>query len=128
MLGRGAGGKTEMVLRIVRFLISVALFLGFVWFGATVDLGERSLFGHLYAIGRTKESQDLVKGTKDKAQPLVEDVRRRLATAPDGGMPAARPSPATSPAPSAAPPAEAITDADRKQLRRVIGAARQASK
>jgi len=118
--------KTGRVLRIVKLLVSVALLAVFVWWGFTVKLGERTFFGHLQAIAQTKESQDLVRGTREKAEPLVEDVRRRVTgAAVDAGT---TPTPATPP-PGETPPAapqESLTDGDRRQLRRVIGAARQA--
>ncbi len=41
-------------------------------------LGSRTLFQHLRAIGQTKESQELVDGTRQVAGPLVDDVRRRV--------------------------------------------------
>ena len=82
------------------FKLGVALmgFVAFAWFGATVKLGSRTLFEHLHAIGQSKESQDLVDGTKQAAAPLVDDVRRHLvrktdlanAAPPDGGSPEER--------------------------------------
>ena len=110
------------MLRIVRLLISLALLAAFVWFGATVKLGERTLFGHLYAIGQTKESQDLVKGTKETAQPIVDDVRRRFGSGDGGTAHAAA-------VPDAGAPEESLTETDRKALRKVLGkAAREAAK
>ena len=52
--------------------------MAIAWFGATVKLGSRTLFEHLHAIGQTKESQELVDGTKQAAEPLVDDVRRHI--------------------------------------------------
>ena len=52
--------------------------LAFAWFGVTVKLGSQTLFQHLRAIGQTKESQQLVDGTREAAGPLVDDVRRRF--------------------------------------------------
>jgi Mg-chelatase subunit ChlI len=70
---------------MLKLAAAVALFAGFCWFGTQVQLGPHTLFGHLHAIAGTKESQDLFDGTKESAKPLVEDVRRRIAGAPDPG-------------------------------------------
>src|SRR5947199_232635 len=77
------------MLRLFKLCLAMGAFLVFAWFGMTVKLGPRTLFQHLRAIGQTKESQDLVDGTREAAEPLVDDVRRRI------GRPAAAPGPAT---------------------------------
>src|ERR1043165_9258543 len=68
---------------MVRLVALVALFAGFCWFGTQVPLGSHTLFGHLHAIAGTRESQDLFDGTRESAKPLVDNVRRRIAGAPD---------------------------------------------
>jgi len=68
---------------MLKLAAAVALFAGFCWFGTQIPLGSHTLFGHLHAIAGTKESQDLFDGTKESAKPLVDDVRRRIAGAPD---------------------------------------------
>lgn len=97
-------------------LLKAFAFLGFLaicaWWGATVPLGERTLFGHLRAIGSTKESQELVRGTKDK----VTEVKERIAN--DDQRPAGTPDKAT-PA-ETAPPQDKLTSDDRKEMRRLI--------
>ena len=40
--------------RLLKLCLSLAGFVAFAWFGATVKLGDRTLFGHLYAIAETK--------------------------------------------------------------------------
>ena len=109
--------------KIVKLLLGVVALAAFVWFGANIPLGSRTLFEHLQAIGRTRETQDLLDGTKQSAKPIVDGVRRRLsgsntekvadespaqkATAvPDGGM----------------APDDHISGADRDKLRKVLGA------
>jgi hypothetical protein len=109
--------------KILKLLLGVAALAAFVWFGANIPLGSRTLFQHLQAIGRTRETQDLLDGTKKSAQPIVDGVRRRLggsnaenvadqspaqkATAvPDGGV----------------APADHISGEDRDKLRKVLGA------
>jgi hypothetical protein len=69
--------------RLLKLCLSLAAFLAFVWFGATVNLGSHTLFEHLHAIGQTKESKELVDGTKQVAEPIVDDVRRRIARGGD---------------------------------------------
>src|SRR4051812_33476115 len=64
--------------RLLKLCMSLAAFLVLAWFGATVKLGPRTLFEHMHAIGQTKESQELVDGTKQAAEPLVDDVKRRI--------------------------------------------------
>lgn len=103
---------------MLRLIFMGALFAGLAWFGSTVKLGDKTLFGHLWAIGGTKESKQLVDGTKKSAKPLVDDMRRRIAGIPDPAVPPA----ATA---DAGPPQETISSADRRQLRRLIGAAEQ---
>jgi hypothetical protein len=69
--------------RLLTFFVSAAALLAFVWFGLTVDLGERTLFGHLRAIGGSNEAQQLWTGTKDKVTDFVgiEAARRAEAAA-----------------------------------------------
>ena len=69
--------------RLLRLLISLAMLGGFVWFGMTVKLGDKTLFGHLAAIGKSKETKDLVEGTKDAAKPVIHEVEKKLSR--DGG-------------------------------------------
>ena len=98
------------------FKLGVALigFAAFAWFGVTVKLGSQTLFQHLRAISQTKESQELVEGTRQAAGPLADDVRRRFKEgtagtaekqAPDAG---------------AGPPEERVSAADRQALHHLI--------
>jgi hypothetical protein len=85
------------VFRLLKLGFALVGFVAFAWFGATVKLGSQTLFQHLRAIGQTKESQELVDGTRQAAEPLVDDVRRRIGgkekeeiarkESPDGGVP-----------------------------------------
>jgi hypothetical protein len=100
------------VFRIIKFLVGVAVLAGFVWFGANVPLGSHTLFEHLQAIGRTRETKDLLDGTRETAKPLMDSVRRKLAQEalgekvlpPDGGV----------------PPADDVPESDRQELKRVL--------
>ena len=102
---------------MLKWIFFLALLGGFVWFGSTVTLGSHTLFGHLQAISHTKESQDLLDGTKQSAKPLVDDVRRRIAGAP---TPADRRTEAAN-RPDAGPPQETISSGDRQKLRKILG-------
>jgi hypothetical protein len=65
--------------RLIKLII-FAVFVGaFIWFGMNVKLGEHTLFGHIGRIWKTKETQDLVKGTKEAAQPVVDKVKETVA-------------------------------------------------
>jgi len=104
------------VFRLIKFLVGVAVLAGFVWFGANVPLGSRTLFEHLQAIGRTRETRDLLDGTRQSAKPLMDSVRRKLAQEalgekvlpPDGGV----------------PPADDVPESDRDQLKKVLAGER----
>jgi hypothetical protein len=103
--------------RLLKLCVGLAAFVAFAWFGTTVKLGSRTLFQHLRAIGQTRESQDLVDGTKQAAEPIVDGVRRRIAA---GAAPTSAPGPAPA-APTAGAPQERVTAADKEHLRRLIG-------
>ena len=98
------------------FKLGVALigFAAFAWFGVTVKLGSQTLFQHLRAISQTKESQELVDGTRQAAGPLADDVRRRFqegtARTADKHVPDA----------GAGPPEERVSAADRQALHHLI--------
>ena len=74
---------------LLKLGVALVALLAFCWFGITHQLGSRTLFEHMHAIGQTKESQELVDGTRQVAGPLVDDVRRRV-----GGKDEARDKPA----------------------------------
>jgi hypothetical protein len=116
------------VFRLIKLLMSLAALAGFVWFGANVPLGTRTLFGHLQAIGQTREAHDLVEGTKESARPLVEEAGRRLAhkaeqpsngSSPEKSAPSEHPG--SSEAPAERPPSEHVSDGDKQALRHVLG-------
>ncbi len=92
-----------MVLKLIKVLVGLVCIGVFVWAGATVPLGERTLFGHLRAIGSTKESQDLVRGTKEK----VTEVSHRI----KGD---------DKPVAPIAPPQEKLTNGDRKEMKKLL--------
>jgi len=96
--------------RLIKLGVALVAFVAFAWFGATVKLGSQTLFEHLRAIGQTKESQELVDGTKQAAGPLVDDVRRRIGSKSE----------AAAATPDSGPPEERVSAADQHELRRLI--------
>jgi hypothetical protein len=63
---------------LIRFLISLAMFLAFIWFAVTVKLGKRTLWGHTYAIFSSQEAQDLAEGTKEEAEKVARRVKKEI--------------------------------------------------
>lgn len=57
--------------RLLTFCVSIVGFAAVVWFGVTVELGQRTLFGHLRAIGGSDEAQQLWAGTREKVTDFV---------------------------------------------------------
>lgn len=105
--------------RLIKILIGLVGLAAFVWFGANVPLGSQTLFEHLQAIGRTRATQDLLDGTRDKAKPLMDSVRRKLAheasetlAGPDAGA-------GTTVRPGA-PPADDVSESDRQRLKKLL--------
>ena len=111
--------------RLLKLCMSLAAFLVVAWFGATVKLGDHTLFEHLHAIGQTKESQELVDGTKKAAEPLVDDVKRRIGKG--DGKNDEKAGNKTAGMPTLSPDAGAAQDDfspnEKRQLRRLLGAA-----
>ncbi len=117
--------------RLIKLGITLVGLAAFAWFGVTVKLGSMTLFQHMRAIGQTKESQELVDGTRQAAGPLVDDVRRKFQ---DGTKPGARDATkdgkagskqaiadkAAPGAPADGPPEESVSPADRQALHRLI--------
>ena len=107
-----------MVFRLIKLAIGLVGLMAFAWFGISVKLGERTLFQHVRAIGQTKESQELVDGTRQAAGPLVDDVKRRF-----GGHDQDAPRlPAMSP--DAGAPQERLSSSEQRQLRALLDKAR----
>jgi hypothetical protein len=64
-----------MMFRLIRWLLWLAFFAAFVWFGVNVKLGKRTLFGHLAAIFHSREARDLADGTTQEAHKLADKLR-----------------------------------------------------
>jgi hypothetical protein len=93
---------------------SLIALLAFAWFGMTYKLGSRTLFEHVHAIGQTKESQELVDGTRQLTGPLVDDVRHRVAGKTEGGD---KPAPM---ARDAGAPQDRLTASEQRQLKYLL--------
>jgi hypothetical protein len=65
-------------MKLIRFLFSLSLLVGFIWFGATVRLGDKTLFQHVSAIWHTKETQDLIHGTRNAAGPALKKLKHEV--------------------------------------------------
>ena len=68
-------------MQLIRSLITLALIGGFVVCGATVPLGDRTLFGHIQKIWQSEEAQGLVDGVKEKSGPVFERIKRGVEAA-----------------------------------------------
>lgn len=84
---------------MIRLLLLLGLLGGFVWFGAGVQLGKHTLFGHVARIWtsneagdlkdgvkekwNSQETQDAVSGAKNKAGPAFDRVKRGARAAMD---------------------------------------------
>lgn len=64
--------------RLLRWLFSLVIFAIVVFFAATVELGKRTLFGHLWAILHTQEAKDLADGTKVEAKKVAERMKEEI--------------------------------------------------
>jgi hypothetical protein len=103
-----------VVFRLIKLAVGLVGLMAFAWFGVTVKLGEQTLFQHLRAIVETKESQQLVDGTKQAAGPLVDDVKRRLGKH-DQDSPRLPSMPA-----DAGAPQERLSSSEQRQLRALL--------
>jgi hypothetical protein len=90
---------------------SLVALLAFAWFGMTYKLGSRTLFEHLHAIGGSKESQELVDGTRQAAG----DVRHRIGGPEEHGE--RRPPPM---ARDAGAPLDRLSSSEQRQLRYLL--------
>jgi hypothetical protein len=111
------------VFRLLKLCMSLAAFLVVAWFGATVKLGSRTLFEHLHAIGQTKESQELADGAKQAAEPLVDDVKRRIGKGEGKGEKGAKQAGLPALPPDAGAAQDDFSPSEKRQLRRLLGAA-----
>jgi hypothetical protein len=99
---------------LLKLGVSLVALLAFAWFGMTYKLGSRTLFEHLHAIGQTKESQELVDGTREAVR---HGVSPKDVGAKDVGAKEERP-PAVSR--DAGAPLERLSSSEQRQLRYLL--------
>jgi len=63
---------------VIRFLVFIALAAAIGYCGATVPLGNKTLFGHIRAIWHSEEAQDLKNGVKETAGPTMHRVEHGI--------------------------------------------------
>lgn len=107
--------------RLLKLALYVAAIAGFIWFGTTVKLGQRTLFQHLRNIWHTHESQELVDGTKGKVGELVDEASDKVAKGVGKNVTAPASSRGETPEPKAKWPMEEVESEDRRTLRELIG-------
>jgi hypothetical protein len=61
---------------MLRFLVYLAIAVAIAYFATTVQLGRRTLVGHIRAIWQTEEVRELKDGVKEKAAPAVDRLER----------------------------------------------------
>jgi hypothetical protein len=98
---------------LLKLGVSIVALLAFAWFGMTVKLGSRTLFEHLHAIEQTKESQELVDGTREAV--------RQHAVAKEVGAPGVPPPLSR----DAGAPLERLSSSERRQLKYLLDKAAQ---
>ena len=62
---------------MIRFIVTAALVAIFIWFGATVNLGRRTLFGHIRNIWSSEQAHELREDVKTKTGPALEEAKDR---------------------------------------------------
>jgi hypothetical protein len=107
---------------LLKLGVGIVALLAFAWFGMTFKLGSRTLFEHLHAIGQTKESQELVDGTREAVRHRVAGDRDdRAAAGQASGKQASgkddRPPPV---ARDAGAPLERLSSSEQRQLRYLL--------
>jgi hypothetical protein len=91
---------------MIKLLIFLLIAGALAYCGATVKLGKRTFFGHVQAIWKTDEVQDLKNGVKETAGPAVDKVKRGVkkgieeARKPDGSGSGSQAGADSSPAPA----------------------------
>ena len=61
---------------MIRLLIWVALIGAFIWFGATVNLGHKTLFGHISAIWSSEPTREFRDDVDKQVGPTVDRLER----------------------------------------------------
>jgi hypothetical protein len=119
------------VFRIVRIGFVLVCLVGLVWVGTQVKLGELTLYEHVRAISDSRESKDLIEGTKSRVSEVGRLIGDDKADEPKSAPKAADSKVSVRNAPpsknstheviaGAEKPAEAVSDSDRKALKKMI--------
>jgi hypothetical protein len=103
--------------------VAAGCLAAFVWFGVTVDLGDRTLFGHLRNIGASKESQELWKGAKAKATDAIGIEKAREALRAGANKIESKVSEPKASDDKPLPPQDHLGADDREAMRKLIGSA-----
>ncbi|MCA9687970.1 MAG: hypothetical protein R3A51_15705 [Nannocystaceae bacterium] len=64
--------------RFLRTLISLAFFGALAWAACTVELGRHTFVEHLSRIGDTPEARELIDGTRERVDPLLDEASERV--------------------------------------------------
>ena len=103
--------------RLIRIGFTLGCLAALFYFGTRVKLGDLTLYDHIKAIGQSEPSQNLLEGTKQKVSESVPAVGRFVGSKPSaGGGKAAGKTLAA----GDEKPADAVSDDDRKALRKLI--------
>jgi hypothetical protein len=105
---------------LLKLGVSLVALLVFAWFGMTYKLGSRTLFEHLHAIGQTKESQELMDGTREAVRHGVSE--RAGASVGVGHKDDRSPPPVSR---DAGVPLERLSSSEQRQLRYLLDKATQ---
>lgn len=100
--------------RLIRWLLSLALLAGAVYFAVAVPLGEKTLWQHARAIAGSRESQELAREVKRKA-----GLEQERAPAPKEQAKAAEAKPEARHA-EASPASDRLSEEERRLLRKLI--------
>lgn len=61
---------------LIRSIVYLVVFIVVIYFGATVKLGQRTLFGHIRNIWSADETQEMVHEIKKSGRPMVDRLER----------------------------------------------------
>jgi hypothetical protein len=103
------------VFKLLKILVGLVGLGAFVWWGLTIPLGDRTLFQHIAAIAHSKESRELVRGTKEKVADIKKQVTGHEGKPATGGPAQAEP--------TEAKPQERLTNVDRRDMRKLLDSA-----
>ena len=65
-------------MQLLKSLMSLAMIAAVVYVGATVPLGNKTLFGHFSAIWGSDEAQQLVDGVRESSGPMLDKLDRAV--------------------------------------------------